>query len=1151
MANLSKDIQCAGSDTRPLMLDRIDFASWKQCIRLYCGGKENRVNILNSIDKGPLRMGTLKETLTEGTEGRFVTAVKLNRGLRDSNYDQLYAYLKQHEDLALNVDNVFQADDCNAFDYDVDDAPTAQTMFMANLSSADHVYDKAGLSYDSDILSEVHDHDHYQYAVCEHHEVHEMHDDVQPNYNVDSHVDYTSDNNMILYDQYVKDNVVPVVQSNVSVVPNDAYMMILNDMHEPLVQHVSVTTQNNVVDKSLTAKLATYKEQVKLYERRAIFELMEKEQKIDEQLRIVITDRNIKEENLKKKLHSVKKQLASTINHNKSMVEEVTSLKKDFKQKEKKYIGEFLDMKALKEKVEDKLFKQDQSLQQFTCSVNQNLTTTNRERVANAKVKQHYKELYDFVKITCAKHIDQTTALLTKNENLKVQINAKLKCVTIDSVTPKVLVPGMYAIDVEPIPSRLRNNREVHLDYLKHLKESVATLREIVEEAKVKRPLDRSVASACLYTKHSQELLEYVIQIILWYLDSGCSKHMTGDRSWLRNFVKKFIGIVRFGNDHFGAIMVYGDYVIGNSMISRVYCVEGVGHNLFSIGQLCDSDMEVAFRKHSCYIRDSNGVELIKGSRGSNLYTISVEDVMKSSPICLLSKASKTKSCEDLGKLQPTGDIGIFVGYAPSRKGYRIYNKRTRHIMETIHVQFDELSEPMARVQLCTGPAPTFLTPRQISSGLVPNLVLATPYVSPTNKELDILFQPMFDEYLEPSRVERPISHTLPVPVPINSAGVTVESTLIDENPFAPVDNDPFINIFALKPNSEASSSRDASLAESTYEEIDFKESFAPVARIEAIRIFIANAASKNMTMYQMDVKTTFLNDELKEEVYVSQPEGFVDLDHLTYVYHLKKALYGLKQASRAWYDTLSWFLLENKFSNGGVDPTLFTQKAGKRILLVQIYVEKDVVELFFVTTNYQLADTFTKALPRERFEFLLPRLDTMTDMNIPMNDAPTEQAPVVAPPTRTDDQILPCQLDEQWFNLHKDILKDAFDITQTNDNNPYVAPPSSDTVIEYVNTLGYPSTLRNFFPPKRTAKLQNDILMFQQHQDESLYDAWNHFKDLLRKVPHHGLDLWLQVQIFYDHVDYITQMAIDYAVGERLRKLRPEEAWETIEDLP
>ncbi|GKA85532.1 retrovirus-related pol polyprotein from transposon TNT 1-94 [Tanacetum coccineum] len=659
---------------------------------------------------------------------------------------------------------------------------------------------------------------------------------------------------------------------------------------------------------------------------------------------------------------------------------------------------------------------------------------------------------------------------------------------------------------------------------------------------------------------------------------------MTGDRSRLRNFMKKFIGTVRFGNDHFDAIMGYGDYVIGDSMISKVYYVEGLGHNLFSVRQFCDSDLEVAFRKHSCYVRDTDGVELINSSRGSNLYTISVEDMMKSTPICLLSKASKNKSwlwhrclnhlnfgtindlarkdlvrglprlkfekyhlfstcqlgkskkhthtpkaentnlevpdtlhmdlcrpirvqtingekyilvivddysSDDLEKLQPTANIRIFVGYAPSRKGYRIYNKRTRRIMKTIHVQFDELSELMALVQLSTGPAPTFLTPGQISSGLVPNLVFAAPYVPTTNKKLEILFQPMFDEYLEPPRVKRPISPTLVVLVPANSAGVAAGSTIIEDNPFAPVDNNPFVNMFASEPSSEASSSGDVCSAESTHvsqphhhlgklskdhpldnvignpsrpwiykvkldeygdvlknkarlvangyrqeEGIDFEESFAPVARIEAIRIFIANTSSKNMTIYQMGVKTSLLNGELKEEVHVSQPKGFVDPDHPTHVYRLKKALYGLKQAPRAWYDTLSLFLLDNKFSKGTVDLTLFTQKTGchdtrrstsgsaqflgdklilwmrsqltdygftfKKIPLycdnrsaialccnnvqhsrskhinirhhfIRKQVEKGVVELYFMTTDYQLADIFTKALPKELFEFLLP----------------------------------------------------------------------------------------------------------------------------------------------------------------------------------
>ncbi|GJV64166.1 hypothetical protein Tco_1474994, partial [Tanacetum coccineum] len=134
--------------------------------------------------------------------------------------------------------------------------------------------------------------------------------------------------------------------------------------------------------------------------------------------------------------------------------------------------------------------------------------------------------------------------------------------------------------------------------------------------------------------------------------------------------------------------MGYGDNVIGDSVISRVYYVEGLGHNLFFVSQFCDSDLEVAFRKHSCYVRDTDGVELLKGSCGSNLYTISVEGQMKYIPICLLSKLKEqimvmhrlfkslelralcypTNDSENLGKLQLRADIEIFIGYAPSKK---------------------------------------------------------------------------------------------------------------------------------------------------------------------------------------------------------------------------------------------------------------------------------------------------------------------------------------------------------------------------------------------------------------------------------------------------------------------------------------------------
>ncbi|GJS96874.1 retrovirus-related pol polyprotein from transposon TNT 1-94 [Tanacetum coccineum] len=142
-------------------------------------------------------------------------------------------------------------------------------------------------------------------------------------------------------------------------------------------------------------------------------------------------------------------------------------------------------------------------------------------------------------------------------------------------------------------------------------------------------------------------------------------------------------------------------------------------------------------------------------------------------------------------------------------------------------------------------------------------------------------------------------------------------------------------------------------------EGIDFEESFAPVARIEAIRVFIANAASKNMTIYQMDVKTAFLNGDLQEEVFVSQLEGFEDPDFPTHVYRLKKALYGLKQAPRAWYDTLSKFLMVNKFYKGVVDPMLFTRKSGKHIFLVQIYVD----DIIFASTDHNACNVFSKEM--------------------------------------------------------------------------------------------------------------------------------------------------------------------------------------------
>ncbi|GKC76829.1 retrovirus-related pol polyprotein from transposon TNT 1-94 [Tanacetum coccineum] len=221
----------------------------------------------------------------------------------------------------------------------------------------------------------------------------------------------------------------------------------------------------------------------------------------------------------------------------------------------------------------------------------------------------------------------------------------------------------------------------------------------------------------------------------------------------------------------------------------------------------------------------------------------------------LVLYVTPTNDSEDLGKLKPKEDIGTFVGYAPIKKAYRIYNKRTRLIIETIHVDFDELTA-MASKQFSSGLGPQLLTPGTLSSGLMPNPPPPTPYY----------FNP-------PPSVASPVPAVVAPDPTVVALWSTVQLTCFKKQ-----------GLVVAKGYRQE-------------EWIDFEESFTPVARLEAIRIFIAYVAHKNMIVYQIYVKTAFLNGILREEVYVSQPDRFVDQDNPNHVYKLKKAIYGLKQA--------------------------------------------------------------------------------------------------------------------------------------------------------------------------------------------------------------------------------------------------------------
>ncbi|GJZ59583.1 retrovirus-related pol polyprotein from transposon TNT 1-94 [Tanacetum coccineum] len=145
-------------------------------------------------------------------------------------------------------------------------------------------------------------------------------------------------------------------------------------------------------------------------------------------------------------------------------------------------------------------------------------------------------------------------------------------------------------------------------------------------------------------TKTASFAIDNIVQLIIFIVDSGCTNNMTGNLSLLCNFIEKYLGTVRFGNDQFAPILGYGDLVQGNIMISRVYYVEGLNHNLFSVGQFCDADLEVAFQKSTCFVRDLQGNDLLTGNRRTDLYTISLQETTSSTPICLMAKASPTQA---------------------------------------------------------------------------------------------------------------------------------------------------------------------------------------------------------------------------------------------------------------------------------------------------------------------------------------------------------------------------------------------------------------------------------------------------------------------------------------------------------------------------
>ncbi|GJW78411.1 retrovirus-related pol polyprotein from transposon TNT 1-94 [Tanacetum coccineum] len=345
---------------------------------------------------------------------------------------------------------------------------------------------------------------------------------------------------------------------------------------------------------------------------------------------------------LKYQLASFDKVVKKRITSDAITTDEITKVQTGFNQMEAAVDQCFVDKNSFEIQIKqlrienDQLLKQIMSQEILHIAVNSvDILNVNKSCVVECnkclELKTELLKKKDFIE----KYVYDKLLKTLKNE-LRT-LKGKFFVDTAVSKPSATIAPGMFKLDLEPISHILKNNRDDHEVYLEKTIENTDTLRGLVECARKQNPSKPLLESACMFTKH-------VVQIVLWYLDSGCSKHMTGNHSQLINFVSKFLGTVRFGNDHIAKIMGYGYYQMGNVTIFRVYYVEGIGRKLFFVGQFCDSDLEVAFRNHTYFIHVLEGVDLLKGSRGSNIYTLSLENLMLSSPICLLSKASKTKS---------------------------------------------------------------------------------------------------------------------------------------------------------------------------------------------------------------------------------------------------------------------------------------------------------------------------------------------------------------------------------------------------------------------------------------------------------------------------------------------------------------------------
>ncbi|GJZ14068.1 retrovirus-related pol polyprotein from transposon TNT 1-94 [Tanacetum coccineum] len=526
-----------------------------------------------------------------------------------------------------------------------------------------------------------------------------------------------------------------------------------------------------------------------------------------------------------------------------------------------------------------------------------------------------------------------------KIETKNVELKNRKEIVDIAAQTPSAhtIFPGMFKIELEPLAPRLLQNREIHKEYLKYTQEQADILWGIVEQAKVKQPLDKELDFACKHAQRIQELLVYVqdtcpnaIKLNEKKVESSTTsdsntpvlsptglKCSTSNCGSTPTDNKKKDRISRttsrnMKNKH-SLLNANSEPICANckkSMFDGVHdkClldfVENVNSRAKSVRFLrtkdeapeaiikCIKNIQVRLNATVRIVRTDNGTEFVNQTLREFYENVGISH---QTSVASTPQQNGVVERRDQTLVEAARTMLIF-----SKAPLFLWAEAINTACYTQNRSLIRRRYNKTPYDLSSGPGLHSMTPTTSSSGLVPNLIPQQP----------------FQESAAPRSVvlaDSPMSTSIDQDAPSSNKVLLIKLKWIYK-----VKTDEFGRVLKNKARLVAQGFRQE-------EGIVFKESFAPVARIEAIRIFVANAAHKNMTINQMDVKMAFLNSELKEEVNVSQPEGFVDQDNPSHVYKLKKALYGLKQAPRAWYDMLSCFLISQHFSKGAVDPTLFT----------------------------------------------------------------------------------------------------------------------------------------------------------------------------------------------------------------------------------